>query len=196
MSLYINLIQNIVKFSNLETQIKLCSLCQENNYFLKIFKLNASYDTNITQEIIEQDKFNKLRELDTNNNKKIYNINFLKFTLEILDASGKNCAITQEGIEQLIKLKNLNASYNSKIYDLTFAKNTLKYLYISFCPKITYENINQLTKLICLYTPDDICSNIDFTKFTLKNFRFFSNFRDSFILDTSNYSNIILNKIK
>ena len=79
MSLYINLIQNILNFSNLKTQIKLCSLCQENNYFLKIFKLNASYDTNITQEIIEQDKFNKLRELNAHNNSNIKDVNFKCF---------------------------------------------------------------------------------------------------------------------
>ena len=53
MSLYINLIQNIVNISNLKTQIKLCSLCQENYYFLKIYVLDASNNKFITQEIIE-----------------------------------------------------------------------------------------------------------------------------------------------
>ena len=105
MSLYINLIQNILNFSNLKTQIKLCSLCQEYYYFLKIYVLNSLNDSNITQEIIEQDKFNKLRELDIYNNSIFKNINFLKNTLEILDVSGDDCGIRQEGIQELTKLK-------------------------------------------------------------------------------------------
>ena len=90
MSLYINLIQNIVNFSDLKTQIKLCSLCQENYYFLKIYVLDASNNKFITQEIIEQDKFDKLRTLDIKDNNKIYDINFLKNTLEKLDVYKDN----------------------------------------------------------------------------------------------------------
>ena len=131
MSLYINLIQNILNFSDLKTQIKLCSLCQENYYFLKIFKLNALNDLNITQKIIEQDKFNKLRELDINNNKNINDVNFAKNTLEKLNASEKYCGITQNGIQELIKLKYLNISNNDKINNVNFAKFTLEFLDIS-----------------------------------------------------------------
>ena len=147
MSLYINLIQNIVNFSDLKTQIKLCSLCQENYYFLKIFILDTSYYSNITQEIIEQNKFNKLRELNILNNIKIYNINFLKFTLEKLDASGEKCRITQKGIQQLIKLKYLNVSDNKNIKSINFVKDIEELNASIYECGITQEEIEQLTKL-------------------------------------------------
>ena len=85
--------------------------------------------------------------MDIKDNNKIYDINFLKNTLEKLDVSGKKCGIRQEGIEQLTKLKILNANDNENINDINFAKNTLEILYASSDSGITQKGIEELKKL-------------------------------------------------
>ena len=119
MSLCLDIYNIIIEYCDIYDQLNIMSTCKILNKNLKIKKLNNS---NISDEILRQEKFIDLEELNANNNKKIKNVNNLT-KLKILDCS-YDCGIDQEGIKDLQLIEVLYASDNKKI-----------------------KNVNHLTKL-------------------------------------------------
>ena len=133
--LCLDVVQIICDFSDLRTQINLIQSCKEYDEYLKIRKLDCSWlvrfkiGFKITQEIIQQKKFNKLQKLNAGYNSKITNVNHLRNTLTELDCRW-DCGIDQMGISDLLKLQKLNATNNVRITDVNHLRNTLTEYYI------------------------------------------------------------------
>src|SRR5437660_11928080 len=109
----LDIIQIILDFSDIKTQLILTSLSREYYDGLKIRELIYR---GITQEIIMQKKFDNLQILDVQDNSEIVNVNHLKNTLITLYCGGC-CGIDQNGISDLKRLQILHISNNLKITD-------------------------------------------------------------------------------
>ena len=109
--LCLDVVQIICDFCDFKTQLNLIQACKEYDENLKIRKLTCTVKINqqITQNILQQKKFNQLRYLNASYNEKIINVNHLKDTLIELHCT-RNCGIQQEGINELRKLQILDAS--------------------------------------------------------------------------------------
>ena len=122
----IDLLQNIVGYSNLRNQIR-CSMLDNYTYDnIYIYILNADQHY-IDQKIIEQKKFSKLKKLAYKNSN-ISNLNHLADTLEILYIGGKfdaKYSIRQEGISKLKKIRVLMCPDNKNIKDVNSLADTL-----------------------------------------------------------------------
>ena len=126
MILPIEIIQLILVFSEFKEKIKLTGLSKECYDYLKINKIN---NKNITQEILYQKKYDKLKSLNICDNSNITDIKHLNNTLTYLNISGDECKIDQNAIQGLTKLQILNARDNPKINNVNHLKNTLSILY-------------------------------------------------------------------
>ena len=119
MLMCLDIYQTIFEHCDIYDQLNIMSTCKVLNKNLKIKKLHNS---NVSDKVLQQEKFIDLEELDANDNKKIKNVNHLT-KLKILNCSNA-CGIDQEGIKDLQFIEELNASGNEKI-----------------------KNVNHLTKL-------------------------------------------------
>ena len=110
MKLCLEVYNEIFEYCNIYDQLNVISTCKLLNKKLKIKKLNH---LNVSDEVLQQEKFIDLEELDANENKKIKNVNHLT-KLKILSCSG-NCGINQIGIKNLRLIEELTANNNEKI---------------------------------------------------------------------------------
>ena len=151
--LCLDVVQIICDFCDLKTQINLIKTCKEYEENLKIKKLTCTdiINSQITQNILQQKKFDQLRCLNVWNNKKITSVNHLKDTLLELDCSCV-CGIRQEGINDLRKLQKLNVFCNNNITNVNHLKDTLIELYCGGSCGIRQKGINELRNLQKLYT--------------------------------------------
>lgn len=148
-NLCLDVVQIICDFCNLKTQINLIRSCKEYDNSLKINSLDCStgIGAKITQKILQQKKFSRLRYLHVPNNKKITNVNHLKDSLIQLDCRDES-GIDQEGIKELRKLQKLNVWSNNKITNVNHLKDTLIELNCGgFIYGINQEGISELRKL-------------------------------------------------
>lgn len=139
----IDIVQTIINFGKLVDQI---SAVEVNKYVYcnsYIYSLDASFDCNIDQKIIEQEKFRRLWKLNCSCNENIFSVNHLADSLLELYCSSeenefwmyrqyyeseilKNSGICQEGISELKKLKKLRCSGNRYIYNVNHLADTLE----------------------------------------------------------------------
>ena len=138
MELCLEVYNEIFEYCDIYDQLKIMMTCKLLNKKLKIKKLNH---LNVSDKVLQQEKFIDLEELNANHNKKIKNINHLT-KLKILDCSW-NCGIDQEGIKELQLIEELNANNNEKIKNVNHLTK-LKILDCSYNCGIDQEGINDL----------------------------------------------------
>jgi hypothetical protein len=121
--LCLDVVQIIVDYCELKTQLKVICLTREYYDNIKIKKLKCS--TEFSQQTLLQKKFDRLEELDCRNNWRVKNVNHLATTLTKLICRGSLCSINQLGISGLKKLQVLDATGNSEITDVNHLADTL-----------------------------------------------------------------------
>ena len=131
--------QQVLFQSTFLDQIRLRQVCVIFHNRLEIhdfYNIDRKYLHRLNDSILSNYSF--IRSLNSHNNLKITNINYMTQLVE-LDASGGYCGITDQGISQLNLIK-LNVSYNQKI-----------------------TNINHMTKLVELTACGRNCgiNNVD-----------------------------------
>lgn len=149
-----DLIQSILNYSHIHNKILINCInigIYDNVYIYE--SDNGFYQLGITQEVIMQKKFSKLKKICLNNNTYIENLNHLADTLEVLHC-GYNSAITQKGISKLVKLKNFDAKYNTAIYDVNHMSSLVELHCDGNCG-INQNGIKNLTNLKILYANDN-----------------------------------------
>lgn len=139
----------IFEYSDFIDNIKICHINKDTYENLKIYDLiniNENIKLKLTQKVIEQKKYNKLKKLDASNNGKIRNVNHLCETLEELYCCSnmKASGICQSGLNDLKNIRILRASNNIKIYDASIFFNSLVEL---DCSKNCGINTNGVQKL-------------------------------------------------
>src|SRR5579872_3722756 len=97
----------IFEYCKIYDQINIMSTCKLLNKKLKIKKLDHE---NISDKILQQEKFIDLEKLYASYNHKIKIVNYLT-KLKILDCS-YDCGIDQEGIKDLQLIEELSARRN------------------------------------------------------------------------------------
>ena len=105
----------IIKKLDFITIIHLLSSCHyfyDNFYVIDLCNIDYKYLYRLSDEILQQHKFQNVQYLDASNNKKITDVSWMN-KLQILDASD-DCGIDQNGIDGL-NLVELHALDNSKI---------------------------------------------------------------------------------
>ena len=123
MILCLDVYNKIFEYCDIYDQLKIMTTCKLLNKKLKIKKLNHH---NVSDKVLQQEKFINLEELNAYNNKKIKNVNHLA-KLKILYCS-YDCGIDQEGIKDLKLIEELYAVDNKKIKNVNHLIN-LKKLY-------------------------------------------------------------------
>ena len=106
--------QLIVDLSNPISQIRFCQISKFANLNLcvtDLYNLETKLLTKLDNEIIKKYPF--VKKLNAGDNRKITNVSHMK-SLKVLDASGYNCGISDDGIIGL-NLNILYGSNNSKI---------------------------------------------------------------------------------
>jgi len=125
----VDIIQNIINYSDLRSQIKCSQIDSNTNNLLYIYSLNTR-QTKINQKILEKKIFSRLKKLVCFQNETINDSHHLKDTLVELDCSGyypddHDCGIDQKGICELKYIKKLNCGDVHKINNVNHLKNTL-----------------------------------------------------------------------
>lgn len=158
----IDILQIIINYSHIRDQIKCMTIDTHLYQNINIYSLKHNVDLNLSQNVIEQRKFRKLKKLSCGMNKKIYDVNHLADTLKILKCPGY-CGIDQNGISQLKCLEILHCMYNYKIYDVNHLENTLKELFCNGgCCGIDQSGISKLRHLrIIKYEHNKKINNIN-----------------------------------
>lgn len=87
MVLSIDLQQYLLKYLQLTDQINICNLTSYHREYIKIKDLSKINGTKITQNVIDQIKFNNLEKLNVTGSTIILNLNNLKDTLKELICS-------------------------------------------------------------------------------------------------------------
>lgn len=82
--MFIDILQIITNYSIINSQINICCIDLCTNVDIFIYSLTCSRTTNITQKIIGQHKFSRLKRLDCSYNQNIINISHLSDSLEEL----------------------------------------------------------------------------------------------------------------
>lgn len=150
----VDVLTQICEFSYFKDKIKLCQITKSTYSSIYIYSIDRDdmYDSvyiKITQSILMQKKFSKIKKLNCYDNSKVNNVNHLKKTLEKLNCGG-NCMIDIEGISQLEKLTVLKCSDNNKICSIVNISNfadTIEELDCSFNDSINQNDINKMIKL-------------------------------------------------
>jgi Leucine-rich repeat (LRR) protein len=123
-------------------EILLLTRCKKWKIYITHLKSN-----DITQKIIKQEKYRKLKYLDISYNRYITNINHLR-KLEILEAD--NCKLGNEGISELKNIKLLYIDYNENNENITDINHLQKLEILdasgSNC-KLGNEGISELTNI-------------------------------------------------
>lgn len=157
----------ISKLSYLDNRIVLCQITKsiyDDTYIYSVDR-DDMYDTvymRITQSVLMQKKFSKIKKLNCCSNPKVNNVNHFKKTLEVLNCSGDCCAIDTNGISQLENLISLKCSNNNNISNIASISNfanTIEKLDCSFNSYITQEDINKMTKLRVLKCSGNVFIN-------------------------------------
>ena len=104
---------------------------QENIRIINLYNISKKYLKKLSQQIIEQNKYKNVEkinliELDTYTNTKIWNVNHMKNSLQILNCS-YGSKIDQNSISEL-NLIELYSTQNYKIKNISHMKRTLKIL--------------------------------------------------------------------
>ena len=160
----IDLLQNIVNYSSLNTQIT-CTQVDKYTYdntYIYVFDASngeendptasngtigsigstgkmyePQYSQSIIDKILIQKRFSKIKKFSCRNNKTIHNVNHMEY-LEELDCSGSSCGLGQKGIAHLNKLKVIDFTDNYRIKNLCHISDTMEKVYSrgSFCFKL------------------------------------------------------------
>ena len=156
-----DIMQTICSFCHIKSQIRAISINSLTNSCIYIYKIHFVEDkykvhrnkwpfdpnnvyNNITQRIIEQKKFSKLKCLHLGTNNNVRDINHLKNTL--VELSCFDCrSLTKIGVSDLLKLRVLHCK---NIFDLKKLSNSLEELHIE---KMRQDDINDLNNLKCLH---------------------------------------------
>lgn len=136
----------------IKSQIMLISTCWEYYTGLFIYSISLKYkgydeykySYHLTNDILRQQKFSRIRILDLSYNAHVTDLSFLP-NLKILYVQGGNCAINQKSIDTL-DLVELYVSNNKKINDVRHMKN-LKILDASYGSWIDQNGIMGLDLL-------------------------------------------------
>lgn len=169
-----NELQNIMVeyMFDLKDQLSIYHMTRNNEGNIKIKNLydipeniKKKLSQRLSQDIIEQPKYQYLVKLYCRNNDKIRCLNHLIY-LEKLDCSGTRTILDQEGIKKLVRMKELDTGDNFGIYNVNHMKDlesldcywkssvdqdgikelkNIKYLRVSLNSRI--HNVNHLTKL-------------------------------------------------
>ena len=115
---------------------------QNNIKITNLYDIPEKYLKKLDQQIIEQKKYKFVEKLNACNNKKIKNVNHMRYTLKILNC-GWNCGIDQNGIF-LLDLIELYATNNKKINNVNHMKRKLKILYCCGDSAIDQKGIYEL----------------------------------------------------
>src|SRR5437868_4364826 len=145
--------QLICEKCNLESAIGLVSCCKmfySNGLYIYEMMASKQITEKITNEILQQSKFSKLKSLYLTDNLHVTDLSALK-NLEILFAERK-CVINQKSIEK-INLKHLYAVNNKRITNVSHMTN-LELLDASGKSGITQEGIRNLN-LTILFTSNN-----------------------------------------
>ncbi len=146
--------------------LKSCNKFFNDNFLItNLFDIGDKFKKLLTTDILSQNKYINVVELDVSDNPKITNVSYMK-KLKKLNAGGNSCGIDQKGIEGL-ELVELNVSYNPKITNVSFMKNLKKLnasgseidqkgieglelveLYVSYNPKITNVSFMKSLKIL------------------------------------------------
>lgn len=122
MILPIELIQDILDCCEICTQSILICLNKVSYHYLKIKKIKEDkHSVLLTNDILRQNKFNRLEKLSLNFNKKVTELNFLKNTLKELNCRWQS-SLSQKSIDKL-NLYKLDAGYNYKIKNVSHMNN-------------------------------------------------------------------------
>ena len=141
------LIQNIVDYSHLENQLKICQIDKPIYQYIHIYKLRLP--GNMKQNIFMQDKYSRVRDLDCRKNDHIHSLDHLGKILIKLNCSyityfnflgesaiKQTCGITQKSIDNLHVLEELDCTHNHKIYYIDHLNKSLKMLHCEPFKKI------------------------------------------------------------
>ena len=131
----LELIQTIVDYSGLNDQIALIqvdSYTYNNTYIYKLVADN-SCESYVDQNVLEQEKFSKMKILDCTHNIKIYDVNHLSDVLEELYCNGSG--MDQEGISKLKKLRIIHCG-NTQVANLNHLLNNLVSLQGQPCTQV------------------------------------------------------------
>lgn len=144
-----DILQSIINYNELKYQIRCMGLNKYSNQNTYIYSLMC--DRYMDQAILEKHIFSRLKKLNCCGCTDITSVNHLSETLEVLDCSGSQCGVNQNGISQLNKLKILFCGQNYKINNVKESCNTLTELHCGWECGINQTGINQLHKLKKLY---------------------------------------------
>ena len=134
--------QSILNLSNLETQLNILTTCRsfDNNLkILDLYHIDSYFQKRLCDEILQQNKFNHIVNLDICNNK-ITNISHLK-NLKKLDVKFNN-KIDHKSLSG-INLVELKVRNNFNIKDVSFMKSLRKLNVAGLCD-INQDSIKEL----------------------------------------------------
>jgi len=135
MSLPLEILEMIFKYSDFITQLRLTECNKDFHYILKIKDIPKGISWKLTDSILQQEKYKNLKILDASHNEGITNKGIKHMNLHTLDAF-RNENITDQGIKHM-NLHTLYAAYNKKITDQGIKHMKLHILDASNNKKIT-----------------------------------------------------------
>lgn len=152
----IDILQLITEFCNLNIAIKICQLDSHTYENIKIYSIkNISHDKilMLTDEILSQSKYHKLKILDMTGNNNRLELDHLANYLEELYCPkytlNKYKGINQINIRYLTKIRKLNIYNNNLINDINHMINLKELICGSECGVCQngFSNLMQLEKL-------------------------------------------------
>ena len=122
------IIFNKLDFKSQLSIISLCTYFKKYLFITDLYNINRKYLNLLTNDILKYKIFMNTQKLNTDNNRKITDVSFMK-SLKVLCICGYYCGINQYGIQGL-ELNELDIMNNNKIYNVSFMKS-LKILNVS-----------------------------------------------------------------
>lgn len=135
----------------------------ENIHIYDFYNIEPRLLCRLNDSILKQHC--SIRFLNLENNSLVTNINYLE-KLVVLNISGKNCSMTNEGIMNLHSLKQINAYNNNKITTLNNNHN-LSFVDVSGTCGVDNNGLTDLTKVTQL----NVSHNLKITKINHMNLK-------------------------
>lgn len=180
----------ISNFSNFPTRINLTKVCKffnENLQITDLYTIESKYLKLLTNDILKN--YPSVTKLNLTDNPNVTDINHLN-KLQILKASGRKCALGNQGIKKL-NLKEIDVSYNLHITNLN-CFSQLRVLTAKGRCGLTNQGINKLRDVRDL----DLTDNLTINKIShLKKLRVLNAYGTDCAIDDNSLQNLNLHAL-